>query len=85
MASRRSFGRLRRGRSKRWQAAYIGPDNALHYAPVTFVAKIDAEAWLAEERRLISVGAWTPPAHRDALTVNVTLAPALRRGWLTAH
>jgi hypothetical protein len=57
MASRRSFGRLRRGRSKKWQAAYIGPDNALHYAPTTYVAKIDAEAWLAEERRLISVGA----------------------------
>ena len=81
MPSRRSFGRLRRGRSKRWQAAYIGPDNALHYAPTTFVAKIDAEAWLAEERRLISGGAWTPPAHRGILTVNVTLA-AYATPWL---
>lgn len=81
MPNRRSFGRLRRGRSKRWQAAYIGPDNALHYAPTTFVAKIDAEAWLAEERRLISVGAWNPPEHRDALTVTVTLA-AYAKPWL---
>jgi integrase len=81
MANRRSFGRLRRGRSKRWQAAYIGPDNTLHYAPTTFVAKIDAEAWLAEERRLISVGAWTPPEHRDLLTTNVTLA-AYAAPWL---
>jgi integrase len=81
MPNRRSFGRLRRGRSKRWQAAYIGPDNALHYAPTTFVAKIDAEAWLAEERRLISVGAWTPPEHREAVTVTVTLA-AYAKPWL---
>jgi integrase len=81
MPNRRSFGRLRRGRSKRWQAAYIGPDNALHYAPTTFVAKIDAEAWLAEERRLISVGAWTPPEHRAILAVNVTLA-AYAAPWL---
>ena len=74
MPSRRSFGRLRRLRSKRWLAGYIGPDNALHHAPHTFVAKIDAEAWLAEERRLISVGGWTPPKHRGALTAVVTLA-----------
>jgi integrase len=81
MARRRSFGRIRQGRSKRWEAAYIGPDNALHHAPATFVAKIDAEAWLAEERRLISVGAWTPPEHRGALTINVTLA-AYAEPWL---
>jgi integrase len=81
MASRRSFGRLRRLRSRRWQAAYIGPDNALHHSPVTFVAKIDAEAWLAEERRLISVGAWTPPEHRTILTANVTLAQYVKP-WL---
>jgi hypothetical protein len=59
MSNRRSFGRLRRLRSKRWLAGYVGPDNALHYAPNTFVAKIDAEHWLAEERRLISSGAWS--------------------------
>jgi integrase len=81
MARRRSFGRIRQGRSKRWEAAYIGPDNTLHHAPATFVAKIDAEAWLAEERRLISVGAWTPPEHRDALTVTVTVA-AYAKPWL---
>jgi integrase len=81
MPSRRSFGRLRRLRSKRWQAAYIGPDNALHHALTTFVAKIDAEAWLAEERRLISVGGWTPPEHRSILTTTITLAQ-YAKPWL---
>jgi integrase len=84
MASRRSFGRLRRGRSKRWQAAYIGPDNALHYAPTTFVAKIDAEHWLAEEQRLISARAWTPPEQRElanALASSPTLAD-YAKPWL---
>jgi integrase len=79
--NRRSFGRLRRLPSKRWQAAYIGPDNALHHALVTFDAKVDAEAWLADERRLISAGGWTPPEHRGVLTVTVTLA-AYARPWL---
>jgi integrase len=74
MADRRSFGRLRRLRSKRWLAGYIGPDNQLHYAPTTFVAKIDGEAWLAEERRLISSRGWTAPEHREALTTTLTLS-----------
>jgi Phage integrase, N-terminal SAM-like domain len=75
MSSRRSFGRLRRGRSRRWQAAYIGPDNALHYAPNTFTAKIDAEGWLAAEQRLISAGDWTAPDQRSAMAArNPTLA-----------
>jgi len=81
MAERRSFGRLRRLRSKRWLAAYVGPDNALHYAPNTFVAKIDAEGWLAEEQRLISARTWTPPEHREVLTTNVTLE-AYAKPWL---
>jgi integrase len=69
MPDRRSFGRIRQGRSMRWQAAYIGPDNALHHAPTTYEAKIDAEGWLANERRLIAAGDWTPPAQRAALAV----------------
>jgi integrase len=81
MPNRRSFGRLRRLRSRRWQAAYIGPDSALHHAPSTFDTRLDAEAWLADERRLISVRAWTPPEHREALTVAVTLA-AYAKPWL---
>ena len=81
MPNRRSFGRLRKLPSKRWQAAYIGPDNALHRAPTTFDTKLDAEAWLADERRLISAGAWTPPEHRAILTTTITLA-AYAKPWL---
>jgi integrase len=67
MTSRRSFGQLRRLPSRRWQAFYTGPDTALHYAPYTFQAKVDAESWLTDERRLLATGAWTPPSQRVAL------------------
>ena len=30
---RRAFGRVRQLQSRRWQAAYIGPDNKLHKRP----------------------------------------------------
>jgi integrase len=82
MPKRRSFGQLRRLPSKRWQAFYTGPDTALHYAPSTFEAKMDAEAWLVDERRLISLGAWAPPSQRAAL---VSLSPTLAdyaKAWL---
>ncbi len=65
MAGKRSFGSIRRLPSGRFQARYIhGADLAEHKAPTTFSAKIDAEGWLAEERRLIERGDWTPPAAR---------------------
>jgi integrase len=63
--TRRSFGQIRRLPSKRWQAMYTGPDTQLHYAPSTFDAKIDAEEWLAAERRLIASGAWVSPSARQ--------------------
>ena len=44
---RRGFGRLRKLPSKRWQAAYTGPDLVLHRPPSTFMTKDDAVAWLA--------------------------------------
>jgi len=44
---RRGFGRLRRLKSGRVQAGYIGPDCKFHMAPATFASKIDAEGWLA--------------------------------------
>jgi len=52
----RILGRAKRRPSKRWQAFYTGPDTALHYAPSTFETKLDAEAWLTDERRLIAPG-----------------------------
>ena len=61
-ASRRGFGHVRRLASGRYQTSYIGPDKQRHNAPATFDAKIDAEAWLALENRLIALGEWTPPS-----------------------
>jgi integrase len=65
----RGWGWLRqsgRQRIKRWHASYIGPDKARHKAERTFGTKTDAEGWLAAERRLIDLKAWTPPAQRAA-------------------
>lgn len=64
---RRGFGRLRQLPSKRWQAAYTGPDLLLHRPPSTFMTKDDAVAWLAAERKLIDLDVWTPPAERRAV------------------
>ena len=61
---RRGWGRIRRLPSRKYQAAYVGPDARLHQAPATFTAHIDAEGWLATERRLIELGSWTAPAAR---------------------
>jgi integrase len=61
---RRGWGRIRKLPSKRWQANYVGPDLMRHNAPVTFTAKMDAERWLSDERRLIERDDWTPPAAR---------------------
>jgi integrase len=58
---RRSFGRLRKLPSGRYQAAYIGPDEQLHTASETFAAKLDAEAWLTDRRREIDRELWSPP------------------------
>jgi integrase len=55
-----------RQRIKRWHASYIGPDKVRHKAEHTFSTKIDAEGWLAAERRLIELKLWTPPAERAA-------------------
>jgi integrase len=63
--TRRSFGQLRQLPSKRWQAFYTGPDIALHYAPSTFETKLDAEAWLTDERRIIAAGNWISPTERQ--------------------
>ena len=64
---RRGWGRIRRlPSSKRFQASYVGPDLVRHNAPNTFTAKIDAEHWLAAERRSIELDTWIPPTMRVA-------------------
>lgn len=72
---KRAFGSIRQlptkvpGRSGRWQANYTGPDGAIHKAPRTFAAKIDAEAWLADRRREIDRGLWNPYIDNDSAPV----------------
>ena len=84
---RRGFGRIRRlTPSGRYQAAYIGPDLELHKCPITYEAKMDAEAWLATEYRLLERDEWTAPESRTqakyakGATLN-DFAPA----WLESH
>lgn len=82
MARRRSFGQLRRLPSRRWQAFYTGPDMALHYAPSTFETKMDAEAWLVDERRIIASGAWVAPAERHHQQVTSRTLDSYAAAWL---
>jgi integrase len=60
----RAWGTLRRLPSGKWQASYCGPDLARHAAPITYTARMDAEHWLATERRLIERGEWSAPRLR---------------------
>lgn len=64
MVDRRAFGHIARLPSKRYRARYLGPDGHRHNAPVTFDARIDAEAWLAAERRIVESDDWSPPSLR---------------------
>jgi len=67
--TRRGFGRLRQLPSGRWQAAYTGPDSRVHKAPRTYLARVDAEGWLAGERRKIDLGTWGAVERSDAVTL----------------
>jgi hypothetical protein len=84
---RRQFGYTRKLPSGRWQASYVGPDLVRHTAPVTFDAKIDAEAWLTDERRLMAAGSWIAPKGRRA-AAEALLPPTLGEyaaGWLRSR
>ncbi len=61
---RSAFGSARKMTSGRWQARYFGPDMTFNSGPTTFRTKGDAQAWLAEERRLISLEQWSSPRDR---------------------
>ena len=76
---KRSFGQITELKSGRFRARYTDPERRMavsrtgktspltHAAPHTFDTKMDAEAWLVDERRLISSGTWTSPAARAAV------------------
>jgi integrase len=98
MATRRGFGRARKLSSGRWQAFYGDPDGRTrisrtgnptpvrHTAPHTFDSREDAEAWLTDERRLVSAGAWTPPRdRREARRTQALSFGEYAEAWLPAR
>ncbi|QNF93784.1 site-specific integrase [Janibacter sp. YB324] len=70
--AKRDFGTIRKRANGRYQAYYMGPDQAFHRAPSTFETKADAEAWLVGERRLIQDDDWTPTKSRRARVIRAT-------------
>src|SRR5829696_83370 len=85
--TKRAFGYVRRLPSKRYQASYIGPDLLRHTALDTFETKLDAEAWLTDERRIVASGSWIAPKGRTAAAL-AALPPTLSdysAGWLNSR
>lgn len=66
-SQRRTWGTLRTLPSGNIRASYTADDGCVYFATRTFDSKIDAEGWLAHERRLLDRGEWTPPQARAAL------------------
>lgn len=68
--TRRTFGRLRKLPSGRWQASYLH-NGVVHGAPATFPTEKSGDYWLQSEQDLIDLdrrqpGTWAPPADRVA-------------------
>jgi integrase len=84
---RRQFGHIRKLPSRRWQASYTGPDLNRHTAPFTFETKMDAEAWLVAERRIVEGRNWIAPKLRGAAE-KAAQPPTLRdysTGWMESR
>lgn len=58
---KRSFGRVRKLPSGRYQARYLGADGVDRPAPHTFRTKRDADDWLAERQAELRAGDWSDP------------------------
>lgn len=64
---KRGFGSIRRLASGNYQARYPAQSGDRVTAPTTFVARMDAEAWLLAERRVVEdAGSWLSPKERLA-------------------
>ncbi|QJD50237.1 tyrosine integrase [Mycobacterium phage Iwokeuplikedis] len=82
--SRRSWGSLKTQRSGRVQASYVNPqDGVRYYALQTYDNRMDAEAWLTSERRLIEMEQWTPPEERlKKAAANAITVEDYTKKWL---
>jgi len=78
--ARRGWGKVRALPSGRFQASYVGPDNARHNAGETFGTRDAAVGWLHGERRAIDLGVWTPPGEAEA--ADVLTVEGYAREWL---
>jgi integrase len=72
--TRRDFGAIRKLKSKRYQASYLGPDGIRRPAPHTFDSRGDAEAWLNQRRREIEGDEWRPTVKPGPPLLFVTYA-----------
>lgn len=92
--ARRGWGRVAKLPSGRYRASYLHQMTLFTPSPAgtTFGSKIDAEGWLADERRKIDRGTWTPPGTEEQrgqtlrewaeLTISQrTLTPRTRKGY----
>ena len=62
---KRGFGSIRRLASGNYQARYLAQSGERVTAPMTFIARMDAEAWLLAERRIVEdAGSWQSPKER---------------------
>ncbi|CRK49220.1 putative prophage phiRv2 integrase [Rhodococcus sp. RD6.2] len=84
---RRSWGTCKQLKSKNYRATYIGPDGRQYAAPRTFAAKVDAEGWLATEKRKIDLDTWRPPGtrHERSLTLRAYASSWLEQRTLKAR
>jgi integrase len=79
---KRSFGSIRKLPSGRYQVRYTGPDGSYVKAPMTFAAKVDAEAFLTDRRREIDAKLWNAAAAKQPERVTFGSYAA---GWLAGR
>jgi integrase len=73
VSSKTKFGSIRQLPSNRFQARYNFAYRT-YAAPVTFETKLDAQAWLLGERRLIEREEWSPPSERASIVAQAKKA-----------
>ena len=62
MASKNSWGKIRKLPSGKYQASHLNPNRERVNAPHTFVTKAQARVWLAEQQTLMASGKWSGKA-----------------------
>lgn len=66
MATRSTFGYIRKLPSGKFQASYTAKDGVRHNAPFTFLTRTDANGWLSKEHAKLLSGSWISPKALEA-------------------